>query len=343
MHTIVVHCPLILASITEVDNELNVLNQADLTIIDFMKNVAMIFPYDLHLIGQRFFEKFREWLLNMLKDKNYSLDIKSKGLFLLPCIVSSDDINNQDDLTSALNTFQIIHFPLKSNEFSEGSIEWAKHVGVLKAIFQALLTSRSPIIYRLTLNVTINVDGKFLLESQLQKTQKDLMESLTEKQQEIILNQTFDLFLNANYDPMIRLNIVSRYLLTLMKNSHVETMLIFMKQRFNQIWNLLTSKIDNTIETVLINCSGAFIMIEAFYASVPHNRIETSSFSYGGDLKNGKTLTTSLILKTRDIRNDSFFHCNSHDNLELLRKFHCYAYRALAVSDILNFGNLIFL
>lgn len=331
VHVLVEHWPHILASIIQVDN---VLNRVDLSIIDFIKHVAMICPYDLHLIGQRFFDKFREWLLDLLKDKNYSLDIKAKGLFLLPCIVSPDNTRNQDDLTSALNTFQIIHFPLRSNEFSEGSVERAKHVAVLKTIFQALLTSRSPIIYRLIIDVTINVDGKFLLESQLQKTQKELMESLTEKQQEFILNQTFDLFLNANYDALIRINIVSRYLLTLMQNSHVETMLTFMKQRINQIWNLLTSKIDNSFENVLINGSGAFIMIEAFYASVPYNRIETSSFSYGGDLKNGKTMTTSLILKARDIRNDTFFHSNSDANLELLRRFHCYGYRALAVNEV---------
>lgn len=331
LQTIVTYWPHILSSIMEVDNELN---RVDLSIIDFVKHIAMICPYDLHLIGQRF-EKFREWLLNMLQDKNYSLDIKSKGLFLIPCIVSSNTLSN-DDLTSALKSIQINDLPLRSNEFSEGSVKRAKYVAFLKTIFQALLTSKSPSIYRFVIDATINNDEKFLLESLLQKTQRDLMESLTEKQQEVILNQTFDLFLNANYDPVIRLNIVSRYLLTLMKNSHVETTLEFIKQRFNQIWNLLVSKFEyNSIETDLINGSGAFVIIEAFYASVPYSRIETSSFSYGGNLSNGKTLTNNLIIKARNIRNDTPFHINSDANiLELFRKFHCYGYRALAVSDI---------
>lgn len=104
------------------------------------------------------------------------------------------------------------------------------------------------------------------------------MNNLNEKQQEIVLNRAFDFFINASFEPEIRLNVVTRYMLNLIKNSHTDTVLSFIRGRISQIFNILNSRFDTNMEIELINCTGAFIIVEAFISTVPREKIEVRTF-----------------------------------------------------------------
>lgn len=308
------------------DSILNMQHEnANLTLINYLTNVAMICPYELHTLEQRF-TGLKEWIMTLLNDRKLSLKIKTQTIKLLPCLTNADDSNNQE-LNNALMEVQRTHFPLRSHEFAKESLECAGYIDAVRAIFQCLVNSKSPTIFNFIINFTVH-DDDFLLEKELQDALQIFMERLTEKQQEIILNKAFDIFIDASFEPDIRLNVVTRYLLNLIKNAHIDTILIFFKNRISQIVNILGSKFLQTPEIELINSTGAFIIIEAFFSSVPRNKIEETTFSYDGDLNDGKALMKKLVIRARDARKDPLLSENAAIK-ELYRKFQCYAYRAL--------------
>ncbi|KAG5673262.1 hypothetical protein PVAND_003325 [Polypedilum vanderplanki] len=324
IHTMVSIWPTIMKTINNMNNDLNCV---DMAIINLITHIAMVCPYELHLLCQRL-EDFLKWLLGIFENKENSLEIKSKAVFLLPCITHSEDKNN-DELMKALNKIRQHHLPLRSMEFPDGSIQKSSFVVFTNALFQALLTSKSPIIYKFIIQITIN-DEKYMLEDKLQNVQKKLMENLSEKEQETFLLQTFDTFLDESIDPEIRLTIVSRYLLTIMKNCLVETMLAFIRQKIGQIWQLIDSNFDFDPASGFVNRSGGYLIIEAFVAAVPKEKIESATYSYGGNLNNGLTFIKEFIMKAKDVRRDVVFVVDDPALQEIFRKFQCYCYRALA-------------
>ncbi|KAL7018811.1 hypothetical protein ACKWTF_010922 [Chironomus riparius] len=305
----------------------NNLNCVDLTIINLVTHVAMTCPHDLIILGQRL-QNFKKWLLELFLNKSYSLEVKSKGIFLLPCITNNEDRSNEE-LMRSLNAIQQKHIPLRSTEFAEGSLQRSSLLSFSNAIYQALLTSKSPVIYRFLLNITV-IDEKYILEEKLQNIQIQLMSSMTEKEQEIFLTQTFETFMNESFDAEIRLSIMKRYMLTLLKNSNVDTILSFIKQKISQIFNLIDSKLDIDPENAFVNRSAGYMIIEAFSAAVPRDKIEAATYSYNGNLNNGLALIKELIMKAKDVRRDVVFMVEDPQLQELFRKFQCYCYRALA-------------
>lgn len=86
-----------------------------------------------------------DWCINMLVHPTLSLDTKAKILDVLPFITNPKDTNNPE-LVQALKTFQSLHFPLRSNEFPEGSVKRSSYVCAFNALLNALYTSQSPIL-----------------------------------------------------------------------------------------------------------------------------------------------------------------------------------------------------
>lgn len=304
-------------------------NCVDLALINFVTHMAMTSPIELCELGKKL-ENLQSWLFTLFENKENSLELKSKAVLLLPCITSSEDKVNEK-LMKALNSIQQKHLPLRSKEFLEGSLEKSSLVAITNSIFKSLLRSKSPVIYRFIINVTV-ADDDYILESKLQQTQVVLMESSTAQEQETFITQTFDAFLNGGFEPEIRLSLISRFLLNLMKNAHVDVMLTFFQHKLSVIWGLMDSPLNADSENALVNRCGAYMIVEAFFASVPCEKVERESFSYAGKINNGTGLIKDVIKKTRDERRDVVFIVDDPVKQELFRKYQCYCYRALAAT-----------
>lgn len=325
MDSMIAHWPAIIRVLLEMENDLNCV---DLAIINLSSHMAMVSPIEWHELGQRL-EKFQAWIFGLLENQKNSLEIKSKAIFLLPFVTSCEDKSNEK-LMKVLGSLQQKHLPLKSREFPDSSLERAALVTLMNAVFKALLTSRSPVLYRFIINVTI-ADNDYILETKLQKVQIDLMDSMAANEQEVIVNQTFDAFMNGGYFPEVRLSFVTRFLLTVMKNCKVSVMMSFMIQKMTTIWSLMESSLHANTETSLVNRCGAFMMIEAFFASVPSEDIIKGSYFYAGKSQiDGTTLVKDLIKRAVDVRTIPFFVNDKPELQELFRKLHCYSYRAVA-------------
>lgn len=302
-------------------------NCVDLAIISLVTHMAMTSPVELHQLGPKL-DNLQNWILALFENRDNSLELKAKAVLLLPCI-ASPEVKTNEKLIKALNSIQQKHMPLRSHEFPEGSLERAGLVSIMNALFKSLTRSKSPVIYRFIINATI-ADDNYILESQLQQVQMELMENSSPEEQEVIVTQTFDAFLNDSYEHEIRLNFVSRFLMTVMKNCHVDVMLGFFKKNMYLIWNLIDSPLNFDAENALVSRCGGYMILEAFVASVPKEKIDNDTFNYGGKINKGEVFIKDLIRKTLEVRKDVVFIVDDPVKQELLRKFHCYCYRVLA-------------
>lgn len=316
--------PTIIRTSFEMNNEMNCV---DLAIINLVTHLAMTSPIEHIELGRRL-ENFQRWLLTFLENSNNSLELKSKAIFLLPCITDSNDRSNEK-LMKALNSIQEKHMPLKSHEFPDGSLKRVGLVAITEALFVALLRSRSPVIYRFTVHATIS-DDDYILESKLQRVQMELMESLSPSEQEFLLNQTFDAFSSGGFEPEFRLKFISRFLLTIMKTCRVDVMMSFFRQKMDVIWSLTDASLNENNENALVNRCGGYMIIEAFVATVPKEKIEGGTFTYAGRSNSGVVMIKDFIKKMNLVRRDLVFVVDDPARQNLLRMFHCYCYRALA-------------
>ena len=82
---------------------------------------------------------------------------------------------------------------------------------------------------------------------------------------------------------------MKRYMLSLLKNSNVDTILSF-------IFNLIDSKLDIDPENAFVNRFAGYMIIEVFSAGVTRDKIEAATYSYNGNINNGLALIKELIM-----------------------------------------------
>ncbi|CAO1436743.1 unnamed protein product [Diamesa tonsa] len=309
------------------DNNLNVV---DLGIIDLVTHLAMNCPLKLHLLGQKL-NGFEDWLLDLLSNNNNSLELKSKGIFLLPCITHRQDQTN-DRLKDALLKIKDRHMPIKTSEFPEDSLERAALVSITQSIFQALASSKSPIIFQFLIDATAG-DDNYILESKIQQTIVDFLKDLTTEEQNFVVGKTFDEFLNLKYDPFLRLNIINRFLLTILSNIPPEVALKFLQNNIAKLYSLIESYVSSTayeMEHDYMNKYGGFSMIEVLAAAIPKEMMLQAMFELPDGEKSGKSLQNDLIKKCRAERNVVSILIENNDVcMEYHRKSQCSAYKAL--------------
>lgn len=321
LHQMEMYGPKIITSALQLDNTLN---RVDLTLIDLVSHMAMVCPIELVNFGRKL--EIENWVLKTLGKPENSLELKSKFMGLIPLITSVNDSKN-NNLSKALRSVQSCHLPMTSAEFKEGSVQRATLANFSKELFKALLISRSPIIHEFIIVITVS-DDEYFLESKLQQVQCELMEKyLDANGQEIILNHLFEAF--AQRGQGIRLKFITRYFQTLLKCAKVDVMVNFLKSQIETIWSFSEQTFGDETSKVLMNRCIGFQIVEAFYASVPKDKIYNAEFSLNGKTVTGNELTKMLIRKCKEKRKEVFLVENQAEQ-EMFRKYQCNVYRALA-------------
>lgn len=316
-----IYGPKIIATALELDNTLN---RVDLTLIDLLSRMAMVCPIELVEFGGKL-THLESWILQSLEKRENSLELKSKIIGLTPLITGVNDAENIK-LTKALGLLKSFHLPMMSAEFKEGSVQRAAYANFSKELFRALLISRSPIIFEFIIVMTVSDDGYFL-ESKLQQTLCELMEKYLDADgQTIVMNYLFEAFAIRRAE--VRLNFVTRYFQTAMKCAEIDVMIDFVKCQIETILKFAEQphKID-TVKVLMNRCVG-YQIIEAFYASVPKDKIYSTEFSLNGKTITGNELTKMLIKKCKSLQLEILGA--EDDQRELFRKYQCFAFRALA-------------
>lgn len=271
-------------------------HDACLSMIDLLINTALICPYPLDEIGTRT-NGLEAWILQLLNDGDKSLELKTRIISLVPCIIGPSH-NEHVDLQRALEGVQLKHFPLQSNEFPVGSLERASYVNALESIFNAMVASQSVVLLKFVLRLTA-ADARHILEHTIQLRLQSFLQRQSAPKQHNCLDIPFQLFCDSSQEPTLRLSIMKRFLLKMIKHSYVESVILFYAAHIKQIdnmlrthyglgssgWNVeqaLTTRIGKFFlfcQLVLVNTihfeflTGAFQLVEALLASIPKERL----------------------------------------------------------------------
>lgn len=314
----------------------NNLGYVDIHLIELMSHIAMASPFPLVQVSQKA-DGFGDWILKMLSDNDCLLEMKAKAMFLLPCLTGSQDLDNEQ-LLSALQALQIKHFPLKSSEFPAESLEYASLVTTLRAIFEALIISKSPIILKFLIQSTC-ADTKHVLEFEIRNCLKEFMSSQNTNQQLYCLKIVFEMYTDTSLEPTVRLTIIKRFLITMLQNSQPEVIIGFFKDHAKKIMELISSNFGASYshgwdcQQALVNRCCGFKIIECLMGNVPKDMLTVPECPIGriilGKTVTGRVTIGELTRRAHQNAKSEVFITTDPQCAELFRLFVCAAYKAL--------------
>lgn len=247
-------------------------------LIEWMSHVAMICPYKLTEINKSTIG-LDHWILGIISRKDYSLELKARAIFLMPCIIDEFDLENAN-IGSALNSLQN-HFPLKSTEFPVGSLERSTFVNVFQKLLDALAQSKSIIILKFVINATA-ADEKHILEYAIEQSLVTFSMNQTVDQQTATLEVPFHIFSDISLEPSTRLVIVKRFFLTMIRHCCMDAILKFFTQHMRKVWDMSGSNYGLAssgwaVEQALVSRIGAYQLVEALVSVVPKEHLQNNA------------------------------------------------------------------
>ncbi|XP_037038023.1 DNA-dependent protein kinase catalytic subunit-like isoform X2 [Bradysia coprophila] len=308
-----------------------------LSMVDLMIHIAMICPYPLHEISTRT-SGLETWLLHLLNDADKSLELKTRVLSLIPCIIGQSHTEHPD-LLRALESVQLKHFPLQSHEFTAGSLERAGYVNALDSILKAMVASQSVVLLKYVIRLTAT-DAEHILEYSIQQHLELFLKKQSAANQHKCLDIPYQLFCDTSLEPNIRLSIMKRFLLRMIRHSYVEGLILFYAAHIKEIDKMLQTHygLGNSgwnVERALTSRIGAFQLVEALLGSVPKERLNEKTspillaFIGTGKPPNGNELIVELTKKAHSTRSDIFVTDDATAK-ELFRKYQCASFNALS-------------
>ena len=107
------------------------------------------------------------WWADLLVSQALRLQVKYHLLSLLVAMARLAE-DREDRLRSALLSLASQHFPAKSGELCEGSLELTEYTAVWRLLLRSLVASGSPPVFYLLLSVACR-EAEHLLEAELQQ------------------------------------------------------------------------------------------------------------------------------------------------------------------------------
>lgn len=194
----------------------------------------------------------------------------------MPCLIGQTD-QVHPAVAETLQNLYDNHFPLQSTEFREGSIERASFQNVFQSLLDALCASRSSVILTFLINCTA-ADTKHIMEWKIQEAIGKYMQHQSVEQQVNSLTIPFRIFCDTTIDPGNRASFVKRFMLSMIRNSSVDAIVLFYAEHIKQIVGLAdkcygfgTTKWD--IEHAFTSRMGGYELIEAMIGMVRKERI----------------------------------------------------------------------
>lgn len=245
-------------------------------IVDLVTSLALICPDPLIELGKRIVD-LDHFLVHILSGKDIGIELKSRALILLPCLVDST-ILHHEQLESALHTLQGHHFPLLSSEFPEGSVERSEYAGLFQSILDTLVASKSPTILRFVIQATAS-EPKHILEHKIFEALVKFVTSRAVGGDKTTLELPFEMFADQSFEPSIRLHVLKRFVVPALRSSPMEAVFEFFANHMAVVLELAASNYGVadagwSVEHALVNRIGAYRLQEALVGIVPVDRLQ---------------------------------------------------------------------
>lgn len=246
-----------------------------MTMIELVKQMAMICPYELTEISKKAPE-MEEWLLGLIKTRDLSIETKTQAIFLTPCLVGPSTYEHEA-VQETLEHFQKQYFPLYTTELRPGSVERTTFENTFQTILDTMCASKSPVFLRFVINCSAP-DVDHIMDHKIVKTLTKFTGSLAPQHQLHCLSTVFEMFRNISLDSDIRLSLMERFLSHLILNSSKETVIQFYATQLSKIEDLLNTSYglemsEFKIKKAFTSRSGGFKLLEILSAILTREEI----------------------------------------------------------------------
>ena len=310
-----------------------------LQLLYYLKQVASICPNFSEESGP----EVLSWWCEILQSPKIRLKVKHRALALLLSMEKTASLNEELTLKlkRCLMDFSSQHFPLKSFELKEGSLELNEYTSIFGVFLMALEERASPVIFYLILSVACR-EEEHVCETEIQDSIFKMMNKNSTDVQVRILNAAWEIFDEScgEFSSSIKLSTVSRFLLPalLAAGSHVN--FVFFKEKLERLLKIVGETLRGSdemkLKTLTFKC-GSFMLFGALYSKMDQAQVHSKGSeltSLAADVLrisnlfpqgkgDGKEMSSFLVKSISESRSETFQEGSNEDLRKLYRMFHC--------------------
>ncbi|XP_054840598.1 DNA-dependent protein kinase catalytic subunit [Eublepharis macularius] len=275
---------------------------------------------------------------SLLTDQNLSLNLKSQAIIILPFFTNLVG-ERLVDLKNALDQFVAFNFPLRSNEFSKGTLRYNNYVDCTKKFLDALELSQSPMLLQLMTEILCR-DHRHIMEEQFEISFKRIARRSSCYKQVLLLDTVHRMFQSETLlSSATCQSYVDRSLLTLLLHCSLDALNDFLSKIIVEAMDSFRSRFTKSNETVfdtqLTKKISYYKILEVMYSRLSKEDVYSKDSRInqafqGSTCVEGNELTKTLIKSCYDAFTENM--SGETQLLEKRRQYHCAAYNcAIAV------------
>lgn len=244
-----------------------------MVLIELVGQIAMICPYPLTEISSKA-PGLESWLMDILNRQNADVEIKTRAIFLIPCLVGPKTFDHIE-LQNTLEKYQSANFPLCTEELR--SIERASYENAFQAILDTMCASKSPAMLKFVINCT-SPDANHIMHHKIIESVRKFMVTSESEHQLHCLNTVYGMFSSKSFDSGIRAVLMKRFLSQMILNSAKEVIIQFYAAHILKIEQLLESPYGLEmskfrLEQAFTSRIGGFELLEILSAILTRDEI----------------------------------------------------------------------
>ncbi|XP_058131499.1 DNA-dependent protein kinase catalytic subunit [Dasypus novemcinctus] len=285
-----------------------------------------------------FSEVFRTYT-SLLADSKLGLHLKDQAIILLPFFTNCTG-ENLEDLKHVLEKLVVSNFPMKSDEFPQGTLRYNNYVDCMKKFLDALELSQSPVLLQLMTEMLCR-EQQHVMEELFQSTFRRIARRSSCVIQLQLLESVYRMFKRDDLlSNITRQAFIDRSLLTLLWHCSLDALREFFSKIVVEATDVLKSRFiklnESNFDTQITKKMGYYKIIEVMYSRLPKDDVHSKESKinqvfHGSCITEGSELTKTLIKLCYDAFTENM--AGENQLLERRRLYHCAAYNC-AISVI---------
>ncbi|XP_006860145.1 PREDICTED: DNA-dependent protein kinase catalytic subunit [Chrysochloris asiatica] len=276
-------------------------------------------------------EVFRTYT-SLLADSKLGLHLKGQAIIILPFFTNLTG-RSLEDLKQALEKLVVSNFPMKSDEFPQGTLRHNNYVDCMKKFLDALELSQSPVLLQLMTEILCR-EQHHVMEDLFKLTFKRIAIRSSCTTQVVLLESVYRMF---GRDDLLsnttRQAFIDRCLLTLLWHCTLNALREFFSKIVVDAIDTLKSRFtkinESTFDTQITKKMGYYKMLDVMYSRLPKDDVyskesKINQVFHGSCITEGNELTKTLIKLCYDAFTENM--AGESQLLERRRLYHCAAY-----------------
>ncbi|XP_070248944.1 DNA-dependent protein kinase catalytic subunit [Myotis yumanensis] len=269
---------------------------------------------------------------SILADSKLGLHLKGQAIILLPFFTNLTG-GSLENLKHVLEKIIISNFPMKSEEFAPGTLQYNNYVDFMKKFLDALELSQSPTLLQLMTELLCR-EQQHIMEDLFQSTFKKIARKSSCATQSSLLESVYKMFRKEDLlSSNTRQAFVDRSLLTLLWHCSQDALREFFCKIVVDATDVLKSRFtklnESTFDTQITKKMGYYKILEVMYSRLPKDDVHSKESKinqvfHGSGVTEGSELTKTLIKLCYDAFTENM--AGENQLLERRRLYHCAAY-----------------